>query len=277
MPLDLTIGQEYRRSDLHNLYGGSRQGGISPSRSSPTVFLITSPAGEQHGYQYDGPQPDGTYWYTGEGQLGDMEFMRGNKAIRDAEANGKELHLFEETRSAHVRYLGPVQCVGHHYASAPDRSGTLRRVIVFELAFDNTDPAGITPPTTFPESEKDPELESKTLPQLRELALRKAAAGAPPAVRKVNAYRRSQAVKLYVLRRANGVCEACKQPAPFETAKGSPYLEPHHMRRVADGGPDHPRWVAAVCPNCHRRVHHGKDGDEYNEVLAAHVGSLEQS
>src|ERR1700746_1774493 len=24
-------------------------------------------------------------------------------------------------------------------------------------------------------------------------------------------------------------------------------------RRLSDGGPDHPRWVVAVCPNCHRR------------------------
>jgi hypothetical protein len=39
-----------------------------------------------------------------------------------------------------------------------------------------------------------------------------------------------------------------------------PNLEPHHIRRLADGGPDHPRWVAALCPTCHRRVHHGVDG-----------------
>jgi 5-methylcytosine-specific restriction protein A len=206
-----------------------------------------------------------------------MEFVRGNRAIRDSEANGKELHLFEETRSGHLRYVGPVQCVGHHYAPAPDRSGTLRQAIVFELAFDSTEPAGIAPPTTLPEPKNDPELASKTLAQLRELALRKPPPGSPPAVRKVNAYRRSEAVKLYVLRRANGVCEACKHPAPFNTAKGAPYLEPHHTRRIADGGPDHPRWVAAICPNCHRRVHYGKDGTAYNRDLADYLGSIEPS
>jgi 5-methylcytosine-specific restriction protein A len=90
-------------------------------------------------------------------------------------------------------------------------------------------------------------------------------------------HRQSEAVKLYVLRRAKGACEACKQPAPFNTVKGSPYLEPHHTRRVADGGPDHPRWVAGICPNCHRRVHHGHDGSDYNRDLAEYLGSIEQS
>jgi hypothetical protein len=61
-------------------------------------------------------------------------------------------------------------------------------------------------------------------------------------------------VKAYVLRRANGCCEACGEEAPFVRKDGTPYLEPHHTRRVADGGPDHPAWVAAICPTCHRQI-----------------------
>jgi HNH endonuclease len=38
------------------------------------------------------------------------------------------------------------------------------------------------------------------------------------------------------------------------------YLEPHHLRRVSNGGPDHPAHVISLCPNCHRRVHAGADG-----------------
>jgi hypothetical protein len=34
-------------------------------------------------------------------------------------------------------------------------------------------------------------------------------------------------------------------------------LEPHHIRRLGDGGPDDPRFMGAVCPNCHREIHHG--------------------
>lgn len=90
-------------------------------------------------------------------------------------------------------------------------------------------------------------------------------------------YQRSAVVKAYVLKRAKGVCECCRQPAPFARADGSPYLEPHHLRRVSDGGPDHPASVAAVCPNCHRRVHHGTDRVAVNETLTAYVSQLEGS
>jgi 5-methylcytosine-specific restriction protein A len=74
-------------------------------------------------------------------------------------------------------------------------------------------------------------------------------------------------VRLYVLARAAGVCESCNQPAPFMTAKGQPYLEPHHTRRLSDGGPDDPRFVGAVCPSCHREIHHGMHGQAKNDAL----------
>jgi len=61
----------------------------------------------------------------------------------------------------------------------------------------------------------------------------------------------------------------------FKKPSGEPYLEPHHIRRLSDGGPDHPRWVVAVCPNCHRRAHHAGDAAEYNGRLADVVLRLE--
>jgi 5-methylcytosine-specific restriction protein A len=63
--------------------------------------------------------------------------------------------------------------------------------------------------------------------------------------------------------------------APFEGKKRRPYLEPHHIDRIADGGPDHPAHGMALCPNCHRRVHHGIDGAEYNKTLASKMEALE--
>jgi len=86
---------------------------------------------------------------------------------------------------------------------------------------------------------------------------------------------RSEAVRTYVLRRANGVCEACRQNAPFVTANGRPYLEAHHLRQLSDEGPDHPRWVAALCPNCHRKAHYGMSRDQFNQRLAGIVGEIE--
>ena len=86
---------------------------------------------------------------------------------------------------------------------------------------------------------------------------------------------RSEAVREYVLQRSKGVCEACTQPAPFVRTNGVFYLEPHHTQRLADGGPDHPRWVGAVCPTCHRCIHSGKDGKQLNQTLADYLGIIE--
>jgi 5-methylcytosine-specific restriction enzyme A len=92
--------------------------------------------------------------------------------------------------------------------------------------------------------------------------------------------KRSEEVKDYVLARAAGVCEGCNHPAPFFTKASQkrpsrPYLEPHHTRRLSDSGPDHPAWVVAVCPNCHRRAHSGQDGEEYNQLLIKKANDLE--
>lgn len=61
-----------------------------------------------------------------------------------------------------------------------------------------------------------------------------------------------------VLFRSKGICGMCTAPAPFKRANtGIPYLEVHHIKRLADGGHDTLENTIAVCPNCHRREHYG--------------------
>lgn len=69
---------------------------------------------------------------------------------------------------------------------------------------------------------------------------------------------RNPDVAAEVLSRAHGVCEGCRQPAPFFRKKDlSPYLEVHHKVRLADGGEDSVQNAIALCPNCHRKMHFG--------------------
>lgn len=135
MNIDITPGDKVRRVALHQRYGGRRQGGISPSKQSANVFLITAPGlGEQHGYLYDGPNGDGYYHYTGEGQYGDQRMVQGNRAIRDHAAEQRELHLFE-AQGPELRYIGQFAYVDDYQAEAPETNGGDRRtVIVFRLA-----------------------------------------------------------------------------------------------------------------------------------------------
>lgn len=76
-------------------------------------------------------------------------------------------------------------------------------------------------------------------------------------------YARDPRVVAYVLNRADGICEACKAPAPFIRTDGSPYLEAHHILPLAQGGPDTVENCAALCPNCHRAMHLAKNKAEW--------------
>jgi len=88
-------------------------------------------------------------------------------------------------------------------------------------------------------------------------------------------YTRSTEVRRYVMKRADGVCEGCAEPAPFTSKTGEPYLHAHHVHELSDGGSDMRSTVIALCPNCHYRVHHGEDGDEYNLELQQKLETIE--
>ena len=147
----------------------------------------------------------------------------------------------------------------------------MRRAIVFELV-----PLDEFTNQPAEDGAADAAAEAASLEELRYRAL--AAAGETKNAVECRAitHHHSGAVRTYVLRRADGHCEGCGAAAPFLTVVGRPYIEPHHIRRLTDGGPDHPRWVAGVCPNCHRRAHYSSDAEAYNTYLEQIVSGLEQ-
>lgn len=261
------IGRVYnRRRDIHARFGGQQQGGIITPARHPLVIIITGEEGLEHGYA-DRYRPDGVFEYFGEGQLGDMRISAGNRAIAEHSAQGEDLLLFRNT-SEGLRFEGEMVCEGYHFEAAPDRTGALRNAIVFDLraleaVVENVEAELFTP-------------SGLTLNQLRDLAFSACIelSQAPSKVQR-NIYQRSRDVRCYILARADGKCEGCKAPAPFLRSDGTPYLEPHHLRRLSDGGPDHPAHVIALCPNCHRRVHAGLDGNTYNATLNASMITIE--
>lgn len=83
-------------------------------------------------------------------------------------------------------------------------------------------------------------------------------------------YERDPKVKGWVLANSEGKCECCGNPAPFESEKG-PYLEVHHLLQLAFGGPDTIHNCVAVCPNCHRNLHYGKDASQKVADLTSRI------
>ena len=127
------LGKVYRRRDLHDQFGGQRQGGIVTPTSEPLIFLITGDAGLGYGY-HDEEHEDGTFLYYGEGQSGDMAFVRGNRSVRDHALDGRDLYLFRKVQPAHLRYLGQYVCAGFELVpDVPDVNDLPRTAIAFQL------------------------------------------------------------------------------------------------------------------------------------------------
>lgn len=80
-------------------------------------------------------------------------------------------------------------------------------------------------------------------------------------------YYRSSIIREFARARADGTCECCEEPAPFDDKDGQPYLEVHHTEELSEGGSDSIDNVAAICPTCHTRIHYGEDGDRVNDQL----------
>ncbi|APR04828.1 HNH endonuclease [Thauera chlorobenzoica] len=277
------VGRSYKRStEITGRFGGSAQSGIAPSSQAPAVFLFTGDSGEQFGYSDRIDDASGVLFYTGEGQQGDMEMTRGNAAIANHASDGRALHVFRtQGKGKACVYLGEY-CYGSHVIERGlDRNGNERNILVFRLlpvaTTSDVEAAGLL---AGPEADgEDIPLPEESLEDLRRRAVEATSArpqGRDPKLALRAIYDRSVLVKNYVLRRSAGFCELCDQEAPFlRKSAGTPYLEPHHINRLSDGGLDHPRYVAALCPNCHRRIHFGVDGSKLNNSLRHRVAALE--
>ena len=278
------VGKVYnRRVDIHGLYKGQQYGGIATPAAHPYVFIFTGDAGGEYGY-IDGFDANGIFRYTGEGQEGHMRMTKGNLALRDHQNNKKEILLFESVSSGYVRFIGSCNYISDHTEERPDKNGELRDAIVFHLDIISSGDANVnqkaihnmveSPKASYITNHTIKPSKGKSLKQLRDIALSETPTQATTKEKIQSIKYRSDAIRLYAKKRANGKCEGCNELAPFETKYG-PYLEVHHLIRLADGGPDRPENVIALCPTCHRRAHYSINHLEFNEELIIKVSNIE--
>lgn len=132
----LEPGDTVLRRELHAAYGGSQRNGIVTLKTLPDIVAFTDPkSGAAFGYSlFEGLQPDGSYHYTGEGQQGDQEFVRGNRAIRDSSETERPIRLFT-VQGTSVTYVGEFATGMPTYweRSIPGRDGAPRKGIIFNL------------------------------------------------------------------------------------------------------------------------------------------------
>ena len=135
------------------------------------------------------------------------------------------------------------------------------------------EPAKFTP---YEPSSDDREVAQRTGNLLRGTPLNKPVGETMPrsVERVAKQFVRSPAVQAFVRQEAKGRCELCQELAPFVDEDGVPFLEVHHVVALAEHGPDTVENAAALCPNCHRHLHHGRDHLKARARLYSQVSRL---
>ncbi|MFI7304430.1 hypothetical protein ACIBM8_14580 [Micromonospora aurantiaca] len=139
--IDLKPGTIMTRQERRDRWGGSIQGGILPSGSTPNVFVYSDPAeGRKWGYDFDGWSTDGSvFFYTGEGAEGDQTFAYWkNQAVLAHKDDGRSLHLFVAASGRRQggklhRYVGEFEVDSPKSHVRADDELRERSVIVFRL------------------------------------------------------------------------------------------------------------------------------------------------
>ncbi len=132
--IDLVVHRQYARAELTTRFRGQGQSGIVTPKGYPIILLYSSPRGEEYGYQ-DEWESELVYLYYGQGQKGDMEFKRGNKAIKNSAIDKKTVYLLKKRHSKDPSYRleGIFVYDSFDWCTQDDPSGGTRRAIRFRL------------------------------------------------------------------------------------------------------------------------------------------------
>ena len=134
---DIPIGAALPRKEIHDRFGGVREGGISPVlEKSKNIMIFSHPrANAEHGYEPDVWLDDDTFLYCGEGPSGDQQMVRYNKSILQHSEKDKILRLFDGTRGE-VTYKGAFALDLENpwfYKDSIGFDGQPRKVIMFRM------------------------------------------------------------------------------------------------------------------------------------------------
>lgn len=95
--------------------------------------------------------------------------------------------------------------------------------------------------------------------------------------RTIISYPRNNTLRIYVKRRAEYSCEmpSCNYIG-FEKNNGQRYIEIHHIIPLSENGKDSIYNTVALCPTCHRKIHHAKNKEELKVQLQEYLNTIEK-
>jgi 5-methylcytosine-specific restriction protein A len=284
------VGRDYRRAQLLDFVGSKQaQSGIvwGPKQSGCVIVTSGGRHSKKAGYE-DTQNPDGSWIYFGQGEKGDQDpKWYANRLLVEGQRSVLLFTTSEPTTaevkkrggcSKRYRFVGMFAVRGWERFKPDVGSRAGDSLLLFHLV-----PAKDSHSLKFYDEPEDIEHQASAgidnqalLQDLRRALLSK---GKQPltGVLPTKEYRRASAqTREYAKLRACGVCEYCGDPAPFMDLNGLPFLEVHHLHRLADDGPDAPENVAALCPNCHREAHFGRKREHLRDELERRILVKEQ-
>lgn len=134
---DVPVGAKIARKEIHDRFGGVREGGISPVlEKSKNIMIFSHPrASAEHGYEADVWLDEDTFLYCGEGPSGDQQMVRYNKSVLQRAEKDKVLRVFDGTRGE-VVYKGAFELDSEDpwfYKDSIGFDGNPRKVIMFRM------------------------------------------------------------------------------------------------------------------------------------------------
>jgi 5-methylcytosine-specific restriction protein A len=267
MRVKLNKGDVINNEELIQIFKCSTQGGMRRSHKTNTLVLVSNHVKSIYSDRWFGKE----LHYTGMGSTGDQTLGAQNKTLHESNFNGVEVHLFEVFELRKYTYQGVVIYNGKGYQEKQaDVDGNERKVWMFPLKLKDGKPISIDNLilNKLQETKRKSfrKLDKKQLKRIAESKKEKAQSYRLTETKSID---RDEYIKLYALQRAKGKCQLCEKPAPFLKKDGNPYLEVHHINYLANNGSDTIDNVAALCPNCHRKMHSlelQKDIDKLKEV-----------
>ncbi len=257
-------GQSYAREEILPFLGSQQRfSGIVYGAAEPGLVAVFT--GSRHGTRagyLDHWNSDGSFSYCGQGATGNQRLAGANRILVDPL---RTILLFETWRprgtwKGRNRFLGEHLVAGYAWERGQGaRSDDLLLIVTLVPArspFDNS-VAQDSPPA---DNQDDIEV-------LRRRATDASRSRVTSQISTTVYRARSDLVSAYARSRADGTCEKCGCSAPFVSLSGEPFLEVHHILRLADDGPDDIFHVAAICPNCHREAHYGVDPHAFQVTL----------
>lgn len=102
--------------------------------TADSIVLISSMEKKGGSFVYhDHWTLEGDYIYSGEGKTGDQQLIKGNKAVVDAETNGKSIYLFVKLSPQEYYFQGKFALVDYTYENEKEEDGNVRNEYKFRL------------------------------------------------------------------------------------------------------------------------------------------------